>query len=119
MEIRVPPDELAQLKQLDVEHHLPAQSDYKVHAQLGGSRIITRAEGCTIYDAQGHALLDGLAGLWCVNAGYGRKELARVAYEQMLELPYYNTYFKTASRPTVRLATPISQRLGHHRNHIC
>ena len=118
MEIRVPPRELARLKQLDVEHHLPAQSDYKVHAQLGGSRIITRAEGCTIYDAEGHALLDGLAGLWCVNVGYGRKELAQVAYEQMLELPYYNTFFKTTTAPTVRLAAAISQRLGYDLKHV-
>ncbi len=103
--------DVAELKALDLAHHLPAQSDYKLQHELGGSRFITRAEGCTITDAEGKALLDGMAGLWCVNVGYGREELARVAYEQMLELPYYNTFFKTATPPPVRLAAKIAEKM--------
>ena len=49
-------------------------------------------------------ILDAVAGLWCVNVGYGRKELAEVAYRQMLDLPYYNTFFKTAAPTTVAAA---------------
>jgi putrescine---pyruvate transaminase len=100
--------DMNELRQLDMAHHLPAQSDYKLQHELGGSRIITRAEGCVITDAEGKSLLDGMAGLWCVNVGYGREDLARVAYEQMLELPYYNTFFKTATPPPVRLAARIA-----------
>ncbi|HWU49912.1 MAG TPA: aspartate aminotransferase family protein [Asticcacaulis sp.] len=103
--------DMNELKALDLAHHLPAQSDYKLQHELGGSRIITRAEGCTITDAEGHSLLDGMAGLWCVNVGYGREELARVAYEQMLELPYYNTFFKTATPPPVKLAAKIAEKM--------
>lgn len=103
--------DMNELKKLDLAHHLPAQSDYKLQHELGGSRIITRAEGCTITDAEGKSLLDGMAGLWCVNVGYGREELARVAYEQMLELPYYNTFFKTATPPPVRLAAKIAEKM--------
>ena len=99
------------LRQLDMAHHLPAQTDYQLQHKLGGSRIITRAEGCTITDADGVSLLDGMAGLWCVNVGYGREELARVAYEQMLELPYYNTFFKTATPPPIRLAAKIAEKM--------
>ena len=80
---KLPAHQVAELKRLDVAHHLPGQTDYRLQAELGGSRIITHAEGCTIHDAEGHAILDGMAGLWCVNAGYGREELARAAYEQM------------------------------------
>lgn len=115
---RMPASEAAELKRLDVAHHLPGQTDYKLQAELGGSRIIVRAEGCTIHDAEGHAILDGMAGLWCVNAGYGREELAKAAYEQMLQLPYYNTFFKTASAPAVRLASTLAGRLGNNLNHI-
>jgi len=104
--------DMAELKKLDMAHHLPAQSDYKLQHELGGSRIITRAEGCVITDAEGHSLLDGMAGLWCVNVGYGREALARVAYEQMLELPYYNTFFKTATPPPVRLAAKIAEKMA-------
>jgi putrescine aminotransferase len=111
-------EEVSHLRRLDVAHHLPGQSDFRLQAELGGSRLITRAEGCTIYDAEGNAILDGLAGLWCVNAGYGREELARAAYEQMQELPYYNTFFKTASVPTVRLAAEVAGRLGGNLAHV-
>ena len=110
--------EVAELRRLDVAHHLPGQSDFRLQAEMGGSRLITRAEGCTIYDAEGNSMLDGHAGLWCVNVGYGREELARAAYEQMQELPYYNTFFKTASVPAVRLATEISSRLGGELSHV-
>ncbi len=115
---QLPASEVAELKRLDVSHHLPGQSDYKLQVQLGGSRIITKASGCLIHDADGNEILDGMAGLWCVNAGYGREELAKVAYEQMLELPYYNTFFKTATAPAVRLAATIAGKLGHGLNHV-
>ena len=110
--------DIAELKRLDLAHHLPAQADHKVIAELGGSRIITRAEGCHITDGEGHRILDGMAGLWCVNIGYGRTELAEAAYEQMLELPYYNTFFKTATPPTVTLAAKIAEKMGGHLTHV-
>lgn len=106
------------LRKLDLAHHLPAQADYKLLHELGGSRIITRADGCTIYDGDGNALLDGMAGLWCVNVGYGREELAKAAYDQMLELPFYNTFFKTATPPPVLLAAKISELLGPPLSHV-
>ncbi|MDV6330172.1 aspartate aminotransferase family protein [Asticcacaulis sp. 201] len=104
--------DMNELKKLDMAHHMPAQTDYKLQHELGGSRIITRADGCVITDAEGKSLLDGMAGLWCVNVGYGREELARVAYEQMLELPYYNTFFKTATPPPVKLAAKIAEKMA-------
>jgi putrescine---pyruvate transaminase len=110
--------QVAELRQMDLAHHLPAQSDYRVQQQLGGSRIIMRAEGSTIEDAEGKKMLDGMAGLWCVNVGYGRKELAETAYEQMLQLPFYNTFFKTANEPAIRLANAISERLGGNLTHV-
>jgi putrescine aminotransferase len=116
--LKLSANEVTELRRQDVAHHLPGQTDYRLQAELGGSRLITRAEGCTIHDADGNAILDGMAGLWCVNAGYGREELARAAYEQMQELPYYNTFFKTASVPAVRLATEIAARLGNDLSHV-
>src|SRR3546814_16716242 len=65
-----------------------------------------------------YAILDGMAGLWCVQVGYGRKELADAAYDQMLELPYYNTFFKTATPPTIQLASKISELLGGNLSHV-
>ncbi len=48
-----------------------------------------------------------MAGLWCVNLGYGRVELADAAYRQMLTLPYYNSFFQTAHPPAIELAQPL------------
>jgi putrescine aminotransferase len=110
--------DIAELRRLDVAHHLPAQQDYALMRDAGGSRIITRAEGCYIYDGDGNRLLDAMAGLWCVQVGYGREELAAAAYEQMLELPYYNTFFKTAAPPTIALAAKVSQLLGGNLSHV-
>ena len=62
---------------LSREHHLAPFTDYK---QLNekGARIITKAEGVYLWDSEGNKILDGMAGLWCMNVGYGRKELAEV-----------------------------------------
>jgi putrescine aminotransferase len=110
--------DIAALRALDVAHHLPAQSSYRLQQQSGGSRIVVRAEGSTIFDGDGNAILDGMAGLWCVNVGYGRTELADVAHAQMLELPYYNTFFRTATPPTVLLAAKIAELLGGELQHV-
>jgi putrescine aminotransferase len=110
--------DIPELRRLDVAHHLPAQANYGEIQALGGSRIITRAEGSTIYDGDGAAILDGMAGLWCVNVGYGREELVRTAAEQMQELPFYNTFFKTATPPTVMLATRLAELLGGKLQHV-
>ena len=106
------------LRRLDLAHHLPAQQNYRLMEQLGGSRIIARAKGSRIYDADGRELLDGMAGLWCVNVGYGREELARAAYDQMLELPFYNTFFRTATAPVVLLATQLAKLTGGELTHF-
>ena len=106
------------LRRLDLAHHLPAQQNYRLMEQLGGSRIIVRAKGSRIYDADGRELLDGMAGLWCVNVGYGREELARAAYDQMLELPFYNTFFRTATAPVVLLATQLAKLTGGELTHF-
>ena len=110
--------DIARLRALDVAHHLPAQANYGEIARMGGSRIITRAQGCTITDGDGNDILDGMAGLWCVNVGYGRSELADVAREQMLELPFYNTFFKTATPPAVELAAKVSSLTGDALPHV-
>ncbi len=105
-------------RESDIQHHLHPFTDYKGLASEGGARIITRAQGITITDSEGNHTLDGMAGLWCVNVGYGRKELAEAAYRQMLELPYYNTFFKTATPPAVELAEKLTELTPPDLNHV-
>ena len=105
-----------ELQDLDRQHYLHPFTDHKELGQKG-SRIIQRADGIYIYDTDGNKILDGMSGLWCVNIGYGRKELCDAAYRQMQELPYYNSFFQTAHPPVIelsRLLGEISQpQFGH------
>lgn len=99
---------LHQLQQIDAAHHLHPFTDHR-DLRAAGSRMITRASGSYIYDSEGNEILDAMAGLWCVNVGYGREELAEVAAQQMRELPYYNAFFKCATPAPVLLAQKIAQ----------
>ena len=107
----------AEMQALDSKHHLHPFTDFKSLAAKG-SRIITRADGIYLWDSDGNRILDGMAGLWCVNVGYGRKELAKAAYEQMLELPYYNNFFQTTHPPAIELASLLNEITPAHINHV-
>jgi putrescine aminotransferase len=93
---------------LDSQHYLHPFTDFHDLGQKG-SRIITRAEGVYIYDSEGNKILDGMAGLWCVNLGYGRKDFADVAAKQMMELTYYNSFFQCAHPPVIELSTLLGE----------
>jgi putrescine aminotransferase len=92
---------------LDAAHHLHPFTDHKaLHA--GRVRVITGADGVFLLDSDGNRLLDGMAGLWCVAAGYSRPELVAAASAQMSKLPYYNTFFKTTNEPAIALAARLA-----------
>ena len=92
-----------QWQKIDSDHHLHPFTDHKLLSTTG-SKIITSAKGNYVTDSEGNEILDMMAGLWCVNIGYGRKELAEVAKEQMETIPYYNTFFKTSTTPPIELS---------------
>ncbi|WP_137918194.1 aspartate aminotransferase family protein [Hydrogenophaga sp. 2FB] len=96
------------IQALDSAHFIHPFTD---HGDLAtkGSRVITRADNIYIWDSEGHKILDAMSGLWCVNAGYGRKELADAAYQQMMTLPFYNSFFQTTNVPAVQLAAKLAQ----------
>jgi putrescine aminotransferase len=104
------------LQQLDAAHHLHPFNDNAALAKRG-TRILTRGEGCYVWDADGNKLLDAFAGLWCVNVGYGRKELGRAAARQMDELAYYNSFFMCTTEPTIRLSAKLAELAPHDLNH--
>ena len=106
-----------QWQELSSEHHLAPFSDYQQLKQ-NGPRIITKAKGVHLWDSEGHKILDGMAGLWCVAIGYGRDELADVAAKQMRELPYYNLFFQTAHPPVLELAKVISELAPPGMSHV-
>lgn len=102
---------------LSRDHHLAPFTDYKA-LNAKGTRIITRASGVYLWDSNGQKILDGMAGLWCVNIGYGREELVEAAAKQMRELPYYNLFFQTAHPPALALAKEIAEIAPAGMNHV-
>ncbi len=109
--------ETAALQQIDRQHHLHPFTD---NGELSrrGTRIISRADGIYLWDNDGHRLLDGFSGLWCVNIGYGRKALAEAAYKQMVELPYYNSFFQCTTPPAIQLADELAKIAPPHINRV-
>ena len=83
-----------------------------------GTRVITRGDGVYIWDSEGHQILDAMSGLWCVNLGYGRKELAQAAYEQMEELPYYNNFFQCTHPPAIELSSVLGEVSPKSMDHV-
>ena len=107
----------AELQALDAAHHM---HPFTANTALGkkGARIITRASGVWLNDSEGNTIIDGMAGLWCVNIGYGRKDMAAAAARQMEELPYYNTFFQTSHVPAIALAARIAELAPGDLNHV-
>jgi putrescine aminotransferase len=107
----------AELQALDAAHHMHPFSDGDALAKRG-VRVITSARGVMLTDSEGQEILDGMSGLWCCNIGHGRTELADAAYQQMLQLSYYNTFFMTSHPPVIALAERIAQLSPEHMNHV-
>src|SRR4051794_27824036 len=99
---------LSKFRQADREHHLhPFTNHRDMHAT--GTHVITEADGCYVTGEDGRRLLDGLAGLWCVNVGYGRLEIADAVHEQMRKLPYYCSFFNSTTEPAIQLAARLAE----------
>ena len=90
----------------DAAHFMHPFTDHQALSERG-VKVITKAQGIYVHDSDGNTLLDAMSGLWCVNVGYGRQELANAAAEQMMRLPYYNAFFNTTNEPAVRLAKQL------------
>ena len=107
----------AELQAIDAAHHLHPFTHSNQLAEKG-VRVITAAKGVWLKDSEGEEILDAMAGLWCVNIGYGRDELADAAARQMRELPFYNTFFQTTHVPVLMLAKKLAELAPGDLNHV-
>jgi putrescine---pyruvate transaminase len=101
----------------DRRHLLHPFAEFPAFSQ-DGSRFFDRAEGVHVYGADGTAYLDGIGGLWCVNIGYGRREMAEAVASQILRMPYYNTFTDMSSAPAAELAGRLSELAPGDLNHV-
>lgn len=97
-----------QWRDMDAAHHLHPFTDTDA-LNRHGARVITHGEGIYLWDSDGNKITDAMAGLWCVNLGYGRKDLALVAQQQMETLAYYNTFFKTTHPAVTELSALLAE----------
>lgn len=113
----MPEQQGSRLQQLDAAHHLhPFTDSQALHRK--GARVIDRGEGVYLWDADGNRILDGMAGLWCVNLGYGREELIQAAERQLRQLPYYNLFFQTTHPRATELAATLAGLLPGDMQHV-
>jgi putrescine aminotransferase len=107
---------LSPLQQIDQRNHLhPFTNHDEMHAR--GTHIIVSAEGVYVQDALGRKLLDGLAGLWCVNVGYGRTEIIEAVSSQMRQCAFYPSFFNSTTEPAIRLAERLAKLAPERLNH--
>ncbi|WP_445681488.1 aspartate aminotransferase family protein [Radicibacter daui] len=100
-----------ELEAWDRDHFFHPSTHMAAHARgETPNRVIAGGEGVYITDAAGKRSLDAFAGLYCVNVGYGRREIADAIAEQAHQLAYYHAYVGHGSEPSIRLARMIIDR---------
>ncbi|MEI2385507.1 aspartate aminotransferase family protein [Breoghania sp. JC706] len=105
------------LVELDRSHLIHPVSSFRGH-EARGVRVLRSAKGAQVTDAEGHTLIDGFAGLWCVNAGYGHESIVAAAADQMRKLPYATGYFDLGAEAPIRLAAELAERSPGDLDHI-
>ncbi len=105
------------LVELDRAHLIHPVASWRGH-EAAGVRVLASAHGATVTDATGHTLLDGFAGLWCVNAGYGQASVIAAAEAQLRTLPYATGYFGLGAEPAIRLAARLAEAAPGDLDHV-
>lgn len=95
------------LVQMDLDHILHPNHDRANN--VSGPRVLARGQGATVWDVNGKEYLDTFAGLWCVNVGHGREELAQAAADQIRTLDYGSGYSGASSIPAIELAARLAE----------
>ncbi len=105
------------LWQMDKDHFIHPYTDFSTFKEEG-SQIMMAAEGAYVSDSDGNRLLDGIAGLWCVNIGHGRREMADAIANQVLQMDYYNPFGHTTNAPASELAAKLAELAPGDLNHV-
>jgi L-2,4-diaminobutyrate transaminase len=100
-------------RELDRQYVFHPFTSLAEHEAHGGPAMIVAGEGARLFDSDGREYLDAMAGLWCVNVGYSRPELADALYAQASRLPYYHAFSSMATEQPARLAERVLTLAGH------
>ncbi|MES3677342.1 aminotransferase [Halomonas elongata] len=103
--------------QKDRDHFMHPWTDFSTFKETG-SMVFHQADGVSLQDADGKRYLDGIGGLWCVNIGYGRDEIADAVAEQIRDIPYFSTFGHHTTAPAARLAAKLADLAPGDLNHV-
>jgi adenosylmethionine-8-amino-7-oxononanoate aminotransferase len=101
----------------DRDHFIHPYADF-AHFKAEGSQVITEANGIHVLDSTGRKYLDGIAGLWCVNVGHGREEIANAVSSQIKKMQYYNPFGHSTNVPAAILARELASLTPGTLNHV-
>ena len=105
------------LWQKDVDHYIHPWTDFSVFHEEG-SLVVAEADGAYVYDSDGGRYIDGIGGLWCVNIGYGRDEMAEAIADQVRAIPYYSSFNHLTTPPSALLAAKLAEISPDNLNHV-
>ncbi|MEH6651623.1 MAG: aminotransferase [Motiliproteus sp.] len=103
--------------EMDKNHFMHPYTDYSTFKEQG-SQVMQRAEGAYVADSDGNEYLDGIAGLWCVNIGHGRKAMADAIAKQVMQMQYYNPFGHCTNEPASKLAAKLTELAPGNLNHV-
>jgi len=98
------------LWQKDIDHVIHPWAVYP-QFEDEGTLILAEGRGAYVYDTEGKQYLDGIGGIWCVNIGYGREEMANAIAKQVMQIPYFNSQPLRLSRSTMSSSPPVAPLL--------
>ncbi len=96
-----------QLWEMDRQHALHPWTNFGSF-EKEGSLVITKGEGCYLWDAQGRRYLDAVGGMWCTNIGLGRKDMAQAIAGQVERLAFANSFVDVTNDPSARLVAKLA-----------
>ena len=103
--------------QKDIDHFVHPWTDFATFHEKG-SLVVAESEGAYIFDSDGRRYLDGIGGLWCVNAGYGRAEIGQAMAEQATRMTYYSSFGHHTSVPAAELSAKLASLAPGPLNHV-
>ena len=103
--------------QKDIDHFVHPWTDFETFHEKG-SLVVAESEGAYIFDSDGRRYLDGIGGLWCVNAGYGRAEIGQAMAEQATRMTYYSSFGHHTSVPAAELSAKLASLAPGPLNHV-
>ncbi|MCH7931155.1 MAG: aminotransferase [Proteobacteria bacterium] len=101
----------------DRDHYIHPWTNFATFKDQG-SEVMAEAEGVYVYNSDGDRFIDGIGGLWCVNIGYGRDEMAQAIADQARRICYYSTFTNLTTPPAAELAAKLAEIAPANLNHV-